>query len=242
MESRNALTTFVLAAMAAVIIAGCGKDPVPPPFIPPQPVPGTPGIGGGACGAVIGDYPVNPPRNEPFFAKLPSYFGGQSNSLSVQLSYLYYDFNKPQQNVVGSGSLAFADIQRLVPVPMNGLPTTFCVNSLSLDNGQPTPGTLILGSNQGTSSSFISLSLRGFMDLPLPAPQPMYPSFPGSYGGYPQNYGYQTTGGIKRESLEVSIGEGCGAQLVSGKIVGCISIVVGTGPTAQKLQFQAAPY
>lgn len=230
-----------VVALVALFLSGCGGNnngntPVNPYApIPGQPNPYYPGGGGyGYCQPIYGDYPLNPPRNEPITASLRSatFAGSSANALSITMSYLYYDFNKQQQSLVGGGNFDFPDIQYLVPFSMSGYSTSYCVASSSLGSATPQPGVYVNGALQ--------LTLRGYMTLPLPQQNNAgYVPF-GYPNQYQQPYGYGYGPQTTQEPVEVSIGtQSCGAQISSGRIVGCVTVKVGQGYNAQTLYYQA---
>lgn len=217
-----------LVALVALFLSGCGSSSGETPAVNPalpyiNPVTGQPSV----CQTISGDTPLNALRNDPILANLRAK-NGTANSLAVTLSYLYYDVNKPQQNLVGSGTFDFPEIQYLVPFSMQGYSTSFCVSSTNLGSATAAPGIYQNGQLQ--------LALRGTMTLPLPSQNSTYVPF-GTSGQYqaPYTTGYGTT----QEPLEVTIGtQTCGAKIYSGRFVGCIQVKVGSGYNAQTLNYQ----
>jgi hypothetical protein len=215
-RTRRWASRLVLVASLsclACIVACSGA--APPPLPPPPPTNAAGGFSGGSCGSV-GGTPFNA-TNTPYYGDM--YPVGYSGSTGDTISMSLYNLGNPSydnylHNIVGSGYVNLPDLSALEPYPSSTQITNFCVSSMSITGGQPTPGVF------NSADLSIQLVLQGTVQVPL------YSGLSGYPGGFSPGTSSSPMG---QELVQLNIGTdaNCPAYIYQGRLIGCIDIMVG---------------
>lgn len=237
MRRLNTKVYFTALIVSSLLFfVSCGKKddrpnpaPAPAPVGPapaPAPAPAAPPVVNGTnCPITVGGMPLNQ-QNTPYYGSLQneySYNGSAANSLTLMFGLTQYaDFTRPVQNISGSGSFSFPDLQMVSPLPP-GASTNICLTSNQMNN---------LAAVNGTYNSYdqsIFIVLRGTVPYQYYPVNP-YTNQPGYGNPNPQ------TG---QDVVEVTIGHRCPARLINGRIMGCIDVRIGTNSYSRPMLYQS---